>query len=315
MGDEVERLAKAGIGWSTYRCKTSSEALAVAADAEVVAIQSVATILDRNTISQLRRCRCIIRGGAGFDSVDFKSATEFGIMVCNTPTYCTDDVADTAWALLLSSVRHIARLDAKMRQGVWCRELAAPTRRLKGATLGIVGLGRIGGTVALRSRGWEMRVLAYDPYLTQAQADKYGAKLVSLDELLEQSDFISLHCPASDPSYHHMFSYDRFARMKPGAVLVNTSRGTVVHQEALIKALQEGHLCAAGLDVFEQEPLPKDSPLFGIDSVTITPHIAANSPEARSDLYRIICEISTDVIQGRVPQFVVNPDVLSHLRK
>jgi len=314
MGFESELLARAGASWEMYQLRVPQQVLDVARDADVVVVQTVRVLLTREIIAQLPRCRCMIRAGAGYDSIDYKTATEYGIMVCNTPTYCTDDVADNAMALLLSSLRHVARLDAAMRQGRFARELAAPTRRLKGSTLGIIGIGRIGGTLARRVRGWETTVLAYDPYVTQERGDEVGARLVSLNELLESSDFISIHCPLTEET-HHLLSWEQFARAKPGLVLVNTARGPIVHEEALVKALQDGRVWAAGLDVTEQEPLPPDSPLLRMDNVTLTPHVSANSPEARHDLYQLICEVSSDVVQGRIPRFVVNPEVLDHLRK
>ncbi|MFH1084361.1 MAG: C-terminal binding protein [Chloroflexota bacterium] len=314
MGDEPERLAAAGATWEVHRLRTTEEVVAVAHDADVIAVQSVRVLLTRAAMPLLPRCRCMIRAGAGYDSIDYKAATEYGIMVCNTPTYCTDDVADHAMALLLGCVRHLARLDAAMRRGQYARELAVPTRRVAGCTLGVIGLGRIGATLARRARGWEMTVLAYDPYLTPAQAAAAGVTLVPLDELLARSEFISIHAMLTDETYH-LLSWDAFAKVKPGLVLVNTARGPIIHEEALVAALQDGRVWAAGLDVTEQEPLPASSPLLQMDNVILTPHISANSPEARRDLYRLICEISADVVQGKVPQFVVNPEVLGHLKQ
>lgn len=319
VGLESELLARVGASWRTYQCRSQQETLDVARDADVVVVQTVRPLLTREVIGQLTRCRCIIRAGAGYDSVDYRATVEQGIMLCNTPTYCTDEVADNAIALMLSAVRHIPRLDAAMRgnektPGRFARELAIPTRRIKGTTLGIIGLGRIGGTVARRVKGWEMKVIAYDPYVGQERGDELGARMVSLEELLERSDMISVHCPLTEET-HHMLSWEQFARVKPGLVLVNTARGPIVHQEPLVEALKDGRVWSAGLDVFEQEPLPADSPLFGLNNVVLTPHISANSPEARHDLYRLICEVSSDVVQGRIPQFVVNPEVLGHLRR
>jgi D-3-phosphoglycerate dehydrogenase len=309
VGDEAERLAAVGARWETFQCRTAEDTLHAARDAVVVVVQSVRPLLTRAVIAQLPVARCLIRAGAGYDSIDYKAASEYGKMVCNTPTYCTGDVADHAVGLMLASVRHVARLDAAMRRGEYARALARPTRRVHGTTLGIIGLGRIGGAVALRVRGWEMRVLAYDPYIDQARADQFGAQLVSLDELLAESDFVSVHCPLTDETLH-MLGREQFARIKPGAVLVNTARGPIVDEAALVAALQDGRVLAAGLDVTEQEPLPADSPLLRLDNVTLTPHISANSEEARVDLYRLVCELCADVVQGRTPQFVVNPEVL-----
>jgi D-3-phosphoglycerate dehydrogenase len=314
MGDEAERLAQVGASWEIHRLTSTEEVIEVAHDADVIAVQSVRPLLTREAMPLLPRCRCMIRAGAGYDSIDYVAATEYGIMVCNTPTYCTDDVADHAIALLLGCVRHLARLDGAMRQGRYARELARPTRRVAGSTLGIIGLGRIGRTVARRVRGWDMSVLAYDPYLTQAQAQEVGATLVDLDELLQRADFITIHAPLTDETYH-LLSWDAFAKIKTGLVLANTARGPIVHEEALVAALEDGRVWAAGLDVTEQEPLDPASKLLQLDNVILTPHIAANSPEARRDLYRLICEVSADVVQGRIPQFVVNAQVLDHLRE
>jgi len=313
VGFEADLLARVGARWETYQLRTPEQVLEVARDADVIAVQSVRPLLTREVLSQLPRCRCTIRAGAGYDSIDYRAATELGIMVCNTPTYCIDDVADHAVALMLAAVRHVPRLDAAMRRGRYARELARPTRRVAGTTLGIIGLGPIGSTTARRVRGWDMTVLAYDPYISPEKAEPLGVTLVSLEELLRRSDFISIHCRLTDET-HHLLSYEQFAMAKEGLILVNTARGPIVHEEALVQALEEGRVWAAGLDVTEQEPLPADSPLFRFDNVILTPHVAANSPEAREDLYRLICEVSSAVVQGCVPPFVVNPEVLDHLR-
>ena len=314
VGFEAERLAAAGASWEAHECRSAADVLAVARDADVVVVQSVVPLLTREVIAQLPRCRCLIRAGAGYDSLDYAAATEMGIMVCNTPTYCTDEVADHAIALLLACLRHIPRLDAAMRRGEHAYHLAMPTRRLAGSTLGVIGLGRIGARLVQRLSGWQLRVLAYDPYTTPERAVSLGATLVSLDELLAQSDFISLHCLLNEQT-HHLLDRAALAKVKPGAVIVNDSRGPLIDEAALAEALQDGRVWAAGLDVTEKEPLPADSPLLELDNVILTPHTAAYSPQSREDLYAQICAISIDVIQGRVPQFLVNPTVLDHLRR
>lgn len=314
MGFEAEMLAAVGATWEERQCRSAAEALEMARDADVVAIQSTALFMNRETIPQLTRCRCIIRAGAGYDSVDYDAATAAGIMLCNTPTYCTPDVADHAMALMLGALRHIPRLDAGMRQGRYPRLLAVPTRRLAGATVGIVGLGRIGGTVARRLSGWDVTLLVYDPYITDERAAAFGAQRVSFDELLARCDVITLHAPLTAET-RHLFDRAAFAKCKPGLVLVNSARGPIIDQAALIEAVADGRVWSAGLDVFEEEPLPAGSPLAAYDNIIMTPHVAANSPEARHDVYAIICQIAIDVIEGRVPEFVVNPEVLEHLRQ
>ncbi|MEN6480359.1 MAG: C-terminal binding protein, partial [Anaerolineales bacterium] len=270
-----------------------------------VVVQTARPLLTRRSLAQLTRCRCVVRAGAGYDSVDVTAATERGILVCNTPTYCTDEVADHAIALLLACLRHVPRLDRGLRRGDHTMTIIDHTRRLAGSTLGIIGLGRIGSRVVQRLRGWDLRVLAYDPYLTDDQVRDAGAERVSLPELLRTSDMISIHCPLTEET-RHMIGRRELALLKPTAILVNDARGAVIDEQALAEALREERLWAAGLDVFETEPLPTDSPLLALENVIVTPHAAAYSPQSRADLYALVCEIASDVCQGRVPRFVVN---------
>lgn len=309
MGFEQDRLAAVGARWVQQRCLTEEEMLAVARDALVIIVQSIRPLLTRRSIAQLTRCRCLVRAGAGFDSIDVAAATERGMMVCNTPTYCTDEVADHAIALLLACLRHVPRLDRGLRRGDHTMTIIDHTRRVAGSTLGIIGFGRIGSRVAQRMRGWDLRILACDPYVGEDRVQRYGAELVSLDELLQASDFISMHVPLT-PETHHLIGRRELALCKPSAILVNDARGQVVDQAALVEALREGRLWAAGLDVFESEPLPDDSSLLSLENVVLTPHAAAYSPQSRADLYALMCEIGSDVAQGRTPRFVVNPEVL-----
>jgi D-3-phosphoglycerate dehydrogenase len=309
MGFEAERLAAVGARWTQHRCTSEDEALAVAREALVIVVQTTRPLLTRRVIAQTPNCRCMVRAGAGYDSIDTVAATERGIMVCNTPTYCTDEVADHAIALLLACLRHVPRLDRNMRSGDHTMTTIDHTRRVAGATLGIIGLGRIGRRVAQRLRGWELRTLAYDPYITDEQAREVGAERVSLEELLRVADFVTLHCPLT-PETHHLIGARELALLKPTAILVNDARGPIVDELALAAALREGRLWGAGLDVFAQEPLPADSPLVGLENVILTPHAAAYSPQSRADLYALICEVAADVVQGQTPRFVVNPEVL-----
>ncbi|NLT73020.1 MAG: C-terminal binding protein [Chloroflexi bacterium] len=313
VGFEAERMAAVGASWSQHECRTEDQVLEVARDATVVVVQSVRPLLTRAVIAQLDSCRCLIRAGAGYDSIDVDAATERGIMVCNTPNYCVDEVADHAIALLLDCVRHVSRLDRALHQRIPAESIPGRSRRIRGATLGIIGLGPIGRRVVQSVSGWDLRVLAYDPYLSQEQADSVGVKLVSLEELLGQSDFISIHCPLTRQT-HHLLNHETLAFVKPGCVLVNDSRGPVIDEGALIAALEDGRLWAAGLDVTEEEPLPEDSPLRSLDNVVLTPHVAAYSPESRIDLYEEICAVCADVIQGRIPRPLVNRAGLDHLR-
>jgi len=303
-----EELGRHGITWSVGQHRTPEAVLQAARSGDVVLIQSVRPLLTRPVIEQLERCRCIVRLGIGYDNVDVAAATERGIPVCNVPTYCIDDVADHALALLMDAVRHIARQDRWIRAGRWDRTGARPARRMRGCILGFIAFGRIARALAERVRGFGMTLLAYDPYLDAESIARHGAQKVELDELLRRADFISLHCPLTDET-HHLLSTREFNLMKNGVFIVNTSRGPIIDEAALVEALRSGKVWGVGLDVFEREPLPLDSPLRDFDNVTFTPHVGANSEESVVDLYRTGYEIIMDVFNGRWPQGVVNPEV------
>jgi D-3-phosphoglycerate dehydrogenase len=303
-----KELACHGIEWIAGQHRTLEAVLEAARGGDVVMIQSVRPLLDRAVIQTLEQCRCIVRLGIGYESVDVDAATEQGILVCNVPTYCVDDVADHALALLMAGVRHVARQDRWIRGGRWDRTGARPARRMKGCTMGFVAFGRIARALAERVFGFGMTLLAYDPYLDSDAIARHGVQKVELDELLSRADFISIHCPLTDET-HHLLGAREFGLMKEGAFLVNTSRGPVIDEAALIGALRSGRVWAAGLDVFEQEPLPLDSPLRAFDNVIFTPHVGANSEESVADLYRTGVQVAVDVYSGHWPQGVVNPEV------
>ena len=306
----AEDYAKAGAVCIIAQYRDETEITEVTRDADVVMIQSVKPLLTGPVIREMRRCRCLIRLGTGFDSVDVATATAQGILVCNTPTYCVDDVAEHALALLLGATRHVSLQDRSIRAGEWDRRAARPARRLRGATLGLVAFGRIARGVAARAKGLGLRVLAADPFVDASTMAEHGVEKFDLHEMLRRSDFISVHAPLNDAT-RHLLGPREFEEVKPGAVLVNTSRGPVVDNEALAEALRVGRLWAAGLDVMEEEPLPPDSLLRALDNITFTPHVGASSEESAVDVYRISREIAVDVLNGRWPEFVVNPEVQS----
>jgi D-3-phosphoglycerate dehydrogenase len=307
VGDE---LARYGIEWIVGQHRTPETALRVARTGDVVMQQSLRPLLNPSVIEQLERCRCIVRLGTGYDNVDLAAATGQGILVCNAPTYCIHDVADHALALLMDVVRHVARQDGWIRAGHWDRTGARPARRMKGRTMGFVAFGRIARALAERVSGFGMTLLAYDPYLDAETITGYGAQKVELDELLRRADFISVHCPLTDET-HHLLSPREFDLMQEGVFIVNTSRGPVIDEAALVASLRSGKVWGAGLDVFEREPLPLDSPLRDFDNVTFTPHVGANSEESVADVYHTGCQIAIDVCNERWPPWVVNPEAES----
>jgi D-3-phosphoglycerate dehydrogenase len=305
MGPELE---KHGIRWLVGQYRTPEAALEAARTGDVVMIQSVRSVLTRPVINGLERCRCIVRLGIGYDNIDVGAATARGIPVCNVPSYCLEDVAEHALALLMDGVRHIARQDRWIREGRWDRTGARPARRMRGSVMGFVAFGRIAQALAQRMSGFGMTLLAYDPYVQATEMEGMRVEKVGLDELLRRADLLSVHCPLTEET-HHLLSHDAFNLMKDGVILVNTSRGPVVDEEALADALSSGRVVGAGLDVYEQEPLPLDSPLRRFDTVTFTPHVGANSEQSVEDLYRAGAQAAIDVYRGRWPEGLVNPEV------
>ena len=282
-----------------------------AADADALVMSW--TPVTRHVINQLRRCRVIARFGIGVDMIDLDAATECGIMVCNTATYCLDEVSNHAMGLLLMLNRGLLQDIDAIRSGGWSRPAgAAPPRRLHGQRLGLVGLGNIGKLVARKARGFGLDVVAYDPYLRREQSEVDGTALVDLDELLMSADIVSVHCPLNE-STRHLLGARELGLMQASAFLINTSRGPVVDQAALTDALAGHRLAGAGLDVFETEPLPSDDPLRALDNVILTPHSASWSVESSAECRRVALEHVVTVLRGGVPTDVVNRAVLERV--
>ncbi|REJ84438.1 MAG: 3-phosphoglycerate dehydrogenase [Planctomycetota bacterium] len=255
----------------------------------------------RSVLESLPNLRVIARTGVGFDSIDIPACDELGIVVCTTPGVNHESVAEHALALLLGVGRGFPALDQRVRQGDWKRVYLP---RVAGSTLGIVGLGRIGKALASRAVGIGMTVIASEPFPDEDFCRQRNIELVEIDDLLRRSDFVSLHNPLT-PETQHFMNADRFARMKQGSVLINTSRGGLVDEQALIAALRSGRLRGAGLDVFEVEPLPMDSPLLGMSNVLLCGHIAGNDLEARHDSQTMAAECIVALRNGEWPAHAV----------
>jgi D-3-phosphoglycerate dehydrogenase len=257
------------------------------------------------------RLRVVGRPGIGVDRIDIAAATERGILVVNTPDGPTESTAEHAIALMLSLIKRVTLGDRGLRTGQGWTDYGVLPIGLEayGATLGLVGLGRIGGRVAEIARGLGMRVLAVDPYATPARADALGVTLVgSLEELLPRADIVSLHCPAI-PSTHHLINARTLALMRPGSYLINVARGTVIDEAALIDALRSGQLAGAGLDVFDPEPAAADNPLFSLPNTICTPHIASYTAASVLRMRRMVCEQVAMALRGERPTELVNPEV------
>ncbi len=263
------------------QCKTEEDVIEACRDADAL-INQYAPI-GRKVIEALEKCKVITRYGVGVNTIDLDAATEKGICVANVPDYCMDEVADHALALLLSWTRKITLANHHVKNGKWDFKVTQPIYRLRGRTIGLVGFGKIPQMLAEKVKPLGLKVLAYDPYFPKHLAEEKGVALVELDELCAQSDFISVHAPLMEAT-RGMIGEQQFARMKKDAIIINTSRGPVIHEKALVDALTKGQIAGAALDVVEEEPIPKDHPLLSMDNVILTPHAAWYSEEAAAEM-------------------------------
>ncbi|CAA9328445.1 MAG: D-3-phosphoglycerate dehydrogenase [uncultured Nocardioidaceae bacterium] len=254
-----------------------AELLAALPDADAVLVRS-ATKIDAEALEAAKRLKVVARAGVGLDNVDVKTATQCGVMVVNAPTSNITSAAELAVGLMLAAARHISPAHAALRGGEWKRSRYTGTELFE-KTVGIVGLGRIGVLVAQRLGAFGMRVVAYDPYVQAGRAAQMGVRLVTLDELLTESDFLSVHLPKTAETVG-LIGEEELAKVKPSLVLVNAARGGIVDEQALYSALKEGRVAGAGLDVFASEPCT-DSPLFELETVVATPHLGASTDEAQ----------------------------------
>lgn len=258
----------------------------------------------------------IAKHGMGLDAIDVEAATARGIAVVNAPYANMNAVAEHIVMLILALSKRTVRMDRLTREGQFTQRNVYRTRELKGSTLGIVGLGKISRLVVKKLSGFEMRVIAADPFISSAEAEEAGAHLVSADQLYGESDFVVVHTSLT-PSTFHLVGRKEFAYMKPSAYFINASRGAVVDEQALIHALRTGQITGAGLDVFEKEPPSPGNPLLTMDNVIVSPHNAALSDGAMLAMAMDSAQGILDVLEGRVPEHLCNPDVLQQgsLRK
>ncbi len=248
----------------------------------------------------------IVRTGIGLDTVDLPAATRHGACIAHVPDFCYDEVADTATTLLLAVARKVRLADRHVRGGSWAPSSLLPMRRLRGQTMGLVAFGHIARMVAERARGFGLRVIAFDPYVeAQAMAQLGVEKVETLDGLLARSDIVSLHTPLTEET-RALIGPAAFAAMRPGAILINTSRGKVVDEQALIEALRSGRLAGAGLDVLWTEPPGKDNPLLAMDNVVLTPHYASSTVEAIDDLAAKVSRQIVQYLRGEWPTYLAN---------
>ena len=267
--------------------------------------------MPRSFLERLDRAVGVIRTGIGVDTVDQAAATELGICVGNVPDFCLQEVAEHTLALIFSVTRKIVHADRIVRTGKWHRWVAQdmlPMHRVSGQTLGLIGLGNIGRTVAVKARALGLRLVACDPFVSPELASGIGVRLAELEEVLSTADVVSLHVPLS-PKTHHLINQEALRKMKQGAILINTSRGPVVDERALLDALQSGKLSGAGLDVLEKEPEKGPHPFFDLDNVVMTCHYASCSVEAYANMGLQISQQASAMLRGEFPHNLVNQDV------
>ncbi len=308
---EARMLREAGIEVRGERCGSEDETIERAAGADAI-LNGLVPITAR-VLEALPGLKVVARYGVGVDNVDLQAATRCGVAIVHVPDYCVEEVSNQAFAFLLGWARQVPRWTEMLRAGRWGYDHIGAMRSVHGQTLGVIGLGRIGAATARKGAAFGMEVLGFDPGLGDDDLRARGAEPCTLEALLARSDYVSLHAPLL-PATHHLIGAAELARMKPGAFLINTSRGPLVDEKALIDALQRGELAGAGLDVFETEPLPDDSPLRGMDQVLLSPHMGAQSPLATAKLRRSIAEEVTRALRGEWPLHVANPEVRANAR-
>jgi D-3-phosphoglycerate dehydrogenase len=304
-GEEMEALKRAfEVSFDPQLWKDREKLMRAVADCRALIVRNQ-TKVDRELILAAKKLEVIGRAGVGLDNVDVKAASDAGVVVVWTPEQNSISVAELAIGLMLTLARQIAVADRSTRAGGWERQKFTGTE-LFGKTLGVVGLGRIGYLVAMRAKAFGMRIIANDAFVSPDSfiVTECGATLVSLDELLAQADVVSVHIPAT-PQTNKLFNAERFAKMRPGALLINTSRGEVIDEAALIAALRDKTIAGAGVDVRATEP-PAKSELSEMDNVIMTPHIAAFTVEGQRRVVASVCNDVAAVLRGQTPRYFVN---------
>ena len=306
--EEKEEFVRMGAELILAQAQKEDDLIRVCKEADGLLNQYA--LLTRKVLKSLPKCKVISRYGVGVDSVDLKAATDLGVIVANVPDYCMDEVANQTIAMILTLIRKTAFFDRKVKSGEWDFHQGIPIYRTSGKTLGLIGCGKIGLEVAKRISAFGVRVMTFDPYLEKASE---GIELKDFDTVLKESDFISIHCPLND-STRHLIGDKEFKKMEKKPLLVNTSRGPIIDEKALIQALREGLLSGAGLDVLEKEPPDSKNPMLKMENVVLSPHISFYSAESISELKRRTAKNVADVLMGKWPGSVVTREVRGKTR-
>lgn len=304
---EKNVLKEIGVVPELANAHTEDEVIKACKDADGILNRTAP--MTAKVIGALAKCKVIARYGVGVDNVDIAAATAKGIAVCNVPNYCNDEVSTLAVALMLALARKVVSHDKAVRAGAWDIGSKDPIYRTAGKTLGLLGFGRIARTVAKKMAGFDVKVIAYDPFVTPEQGREAGVDMVEMETVLKNADFISIHAPMTTNT-KHMINAKTLALMKPTAYLVNTSRGGLIDTAALVQALEGKKIAGAGLDVYEVEPLPMDNPLRRLDNIILTDHAGWYSEESIVELQTRTAMAVAAVLSGKKPESCVNPQVL-----
>jgi D-3-phosphoglycerate dehydrogenase len=308
IDEEKEEFQRIGAELILAQVNKEEDLIRVCKDADGLLNQYA--LLTRRVLENLPKCKIVSRYGVGVDSVDLKAATDLGIIVANVPDYCIDEVSNQTIAMILTLIRKTAFFDQKVKSNRWDFHLGIPIYRIHGKTLGLIGCGKIGLEVAKKISTFGVKVIAFDPYLQRAGE---GVELTDFDSVLKKSHFISIHCPLNE-STRHLMGDQAFKKMERKPIVINTSRGPIVDEKALIEALEEGRVSGAGLDVLEKEPPDPQNPLLKMENVILSPHVGFYSVESISELKRRTAENISAVLLGKWPKSVVNREVVGKTR-
>lgn len=289
------------------QAKTEEEIIEIARDAHGILVAR--STITAKVIQALQRCKVLVRYGVGVDNIDVPAATQKGIMVCNVLDYCVEEVADHALALIFSLARKVVFSARRVQAGEWSIQNLKPLKRISGQTLGVVGYGRIGKMLAKKASAVGFRVIVHDPFVGKIGSEDRGILFVSLESILKESDFVSLHTPLTAET-REMINDENIRKMKPTAAIVNVSRGALIDEDALVRALQEKRLAGAGLDVLVSEAANPGDPLQTMEQVIVTSHTAFYSEEAIEELQRKAAQKVVSALSGQIPEPLVNPEVL-----
>jgi D-3-phosphoglycerate dehydrogenase len=307
---EKEILAEINAEVIIGHCKTEEDVIRLGSNMDGLLVSYVP--IGKKVIENLHKCKVIVKYAIGIDNIDLEAATLKKIFVANVPRYCVEEVSTHTVALLLNLIRKISKYDQSVKRECWDPLVGDPIFRMENRALGIIGFGNIGKRVAEKFRPFKLSTIVYDPFLNSKVISEYGAKKVELETLLRQSDYVSLHCPLNE-STKHLIDFKEIETMKKGVFIINTSRGEIINQKVLYKALKDGKIAGAALDVLEKDP-PSLNDIINTDKIIYTPHVAWNSVEAEIELRKSAVQEVKRVLKGEKPLSLVNKEVLKYFQ-